>query len=60
MVRIKGASKYRQEATSNSLFLKFSTNILTVPAEMKIAEDLLELDVSEVLQNEVKQMLKNK
>ena len=38
--------------------MKFSTNILTIPAGMKIAEDLLELDSSKSLHKEAKAMLK--
>ena len=39
--------------------MKFSTNILTIPSDMKIAEDLLELDSSKSLHRKAKAMLKN-
>ena len=39
--------------------MKFSTNILTIPSDMKIAEDLVELDSSKSLHREAKAMLKN-
>ena len=38
--------------------MKFSTNILTIPAGMKIAEDLLELDSSKSLHKKAKAMPK--
>jgi len=50
VVKIKGASKYKQ--TEGNLLIKYSTNILTIPAEMKIAEELLELETSKSLQRE--------
>ena len=50
VVKIKGASKFKQ--TEGNLLIKYSTNILTIPAEMKIAEELLELEVSKSLHKE--------
>ncbi len=47
IVKVKGASKYRQCDGSRRLFMKFSTNVLTIPNDMKVAEGLIELDLSE-------------
>lgn len=57
IVKVKGASKFKQ--AEGNLFMKFSTNILTIPADMKIAEDLFELDSSKSLHKEAKALLKN-
>ena len=49
-MKIKGASKFKQ--TEGNLLIKYSTNILTIPAEMKIAEELMEMETSKSLQRE--------
>lgn len=59
VVKVKGASKFRQADGSRKLFMKFSTNILTIPSDMKVAEGLMELDLSEALAKEAKSVLKS-
>lgn len=49
IVKVKGASKFRQAEGSKMLFMKFSTNILTIPSDMKVAEGLMELEITEAL-----------
>ncbi len=57
VVKIKGASKFKQ--TEGNLLIKYSTNILTIPSDMKIAEELLELEPSKSLKREAQAVLKN-
>jgi hypothetical protein len=56
VVKVKGASKFKQ--SEGNLLIKYSTNILTIPSEMKIAEDLFELDSSKSIHKEAQLMLK--
>jgi hypothetical protein len=56
VVKVKGASKFKQ--SEGNLLIKYSTNILTIPFEMKIAGDLLEIDSSKSLHKEAQLMLK--
>jgi hypothetical protein len=55
VVKIKGASKFKQ--TEGNLLIKYSTNILTIPSDMKIAEELLDLEPAKFLQREAQAVL---
>ena len=57
VVKIKGASKFKQ--TEGNLLIKYSTNILTIPSDMKIAEELLDLEPSKSLKKEAQAVMKN-
>jgi hypothetical protein len=57
VVKIKGASKFKQ--AEGNLLIKYSTNILTIPSDMKIAEELLDLEPAKFLQREAQAVLKN-
>ncbi len=55
VVKIKGASKFKQ--AEGNLLIKYSTNILTIPSDMKIAEELLDLEPAKFLQREAQAVL---